>query len=69
MNLAVYGNRLAVLMNDFDFSIKHDVYPQKMHSCSINICGLSLFFFCSKNIRGIYQEKYIIGAIAWVFRS
>ena len=29
------------VMNHIDCVIKRDVYPQKMHSCSKNICGIS----------------------------
>ena len=31
------------VMNHFDCIIKRDVYPQKMHSCSKNIRGISFF--------------------------
>ena len=31
------------VMNNVDCVIKRDVYPQKMHSCSKNICGISVF--------------------------
>ena len=31
------------VMNHADRVIKRDVYPQKMYSCSKNICGLSVF--------------------------
>ena len=40
------------VMNHVDCVIKRDVYPQKMHSCSKNIRGIS-FSFGPKNIRGI----------------
>ena len=30
-------------MNHVDCVIKRDVYPQKMHSCFKNICGISFF--------------------------
>ena len=44
MNLAVYGNGLGDdVMNDVDCVIKHDVYPQNVHSCSKNIRGISVF--------------------------
>ena len=39
------------VMNHADCVIKRDVYPPKMHSCSKNIHGISVFV--SKNIRGI----------------
>ena len=54
------------VMHQVDYVIKRDVYPQKMHSCSKNIPGLSIFVL---KISVVYQEKkYIIGVIAWVFR-
>ena len=31
------------VMNHVDCAIKRDVYPRKMHSCSKNICGISVF--------------------------
>ena len=31
------------VMNHVDYVIKRDVYPQKMYSCSKNICGISVF--------------------------
>ena len=31
------------VMNHVDWVIKHDVYPQKMPSCSKNIRGISVF--------------------------
>ena len=31
------------VMNNVDCVIKRDVYPQKMHSCSKNIRGISAF--------------------------
>ena len=31
------------IMNHVDCIIKRDAYPQKMHSCSKNICGISVF--------------------------
>ena len=40
------------VMNHVDCVIKRGVYPLKMHSCSKDIRGISVF--CSKNIRGIY---------------
>ena len=64
----------AVAMKHVDCVIKRDVYPQKVHSCSKNICGLSfswsknirgISLSCSKNIRGIstktYHRCYCIG--------
>ena len=53
MNLSVYGNLLGVLMtcnllydvmNHVDCVTKRDVYPQKKHSCSKNIRGVSVLF-------------------------
>ena len=45
MNLAVYGNRLSCndVMNNVHCVIKRDFYPKKMHSCSKNIRGISIF--------------------------
>ena len=31
------------VMNNADCVIKHDIYPQKMHSCSKTIQGISVF--------------------------
>ena len=44
MNLAVYGNGLAVLIT-LTASIKRDVYPLRMHSCSKNIRSIYHFLF------------------------
>ena len=52
------------VMNHADCVIKRDVYPQKMHTCSKNIRGISVFVL--KNIRGISGKK-IMGDIAWIF--
>ena len=52
-------------MNNVDCVIKCDVYPQKMHSCSKNIRGISAFVL---KISIVYQKKYIIGVVAWLFR-
>ena len=52
-------------MYDVDCVIKHDVYPQTIHSCSKNIRGI---FFCVNNIRGISKIEYIICFIAWIVR-
>ena len=52
-------------MNHVDYVIKHDLYAQKMHSCSKNIRGISFFVL---KISVLYQEKYIICVLAWVFR-
>ena len=46
MNLAVYGNGLAVVndgMNHVDHVIKRDVYSQKIHSDSKNIRSITGF--------------------------
>ena len=43
------------VMNNVDCVIKRDVYPQKMHSCSKNIRGISVFVL---NMFVVYQ-KYI----------
>ena len=53
------------VMNNVDCVIKHDVYTQKMHSCSKNIRGISVF---DLKIFVVYQKKYIIGVIAWLLR-
>ena len=47
------------VMNHVDCVIKHDVYLLKMYSCSKNI-------WAYLRISVVYQEKYIIGVIAWV---
>ena len=51
------------VMNNVDCVIKSDVYPQKkkMHSCSNNIRGISVFVL---KISVVYQKEYIIGDIA-----
>ena len=41
------------VMNHIDYLIKHDIYRQKMHSCSNNIGGISVVYSCSNNIGGI----------------
>ena len=46
------------VMNNVKCVIKPDVYPQKVHLCSKNIRGISIF--CSKNICGISKN------ISWV---
>ena len=53
------------VMNHDDYVIKREVYPQKMHSCSNNIRGLSFF---SKKYQWYIKKKYTIGDIARVFR-
>ena len=53
------------VMNHADCVIKRDVYQQKIHSCSKNICGISFFL----QISVVYQEKYVIGVIVWVLRQ
>ena len=45
-------------MNHVDCLIKCDVYPQKMHSCSKNICGTCI----SKK----KKKKNIMGDNAWI---
>ena len=47
------------VMNHDDYVIKPDVYPQKMHSCSENIRGISVFVL---KISVIYKKIYI----SWV---
>ena len=41
-------------MNNVDCVIKHDVYPQKMHSCSKNIHGISVFVL---KLSLVYQKN------------
>ena len=53
------------VMNHGDYVIKCDVYPQKKHSYSKNIYGISILVL---KISVVYQEKYIICVIASVFR-
>ena len=53
------------VMNHVDYVIKRDVYPQKMHSCSKNIHGISAFVL---KISVAYQKrKKNHGDIAWIF--
>ena len=52
------------VMNHVDYVIKRDVYHQKMHSCSKNICGISVFVL---KIYVVYQKNIIMGDIAWIF--
>ena len=52
------------IMNHVDYIIKRDVYPQKMPSCSKNIRGISVFVL---KISIVYQKKYIMGDIAWIY--
>ena len=53
-------------MNHVDYVINCDVYPQKMHSCSKNIRGISVFVL---KISVVYIKIYIyiMGDIAWIF--
>ena len=52
-------------MNHVDCVIKRDVYPQKRHSCTKNIRGISVFVL---KISVVYQKNiYIMGDIAWIF--
>ena len=46
------------VMNHFDSVIKRDVHPQKMHSCSKVIRGISVFVL---KISVVYQTEYIMG--------
>ena len=66
MNLAVYGNGLAVndVINHVDCVIKRDDYPEKMHSCSKNIRGISVLVL---KISVVYHKEYIMGDVAWMF--
>ena len=62
MNLAVCGNIISCfndVMSHVDCVIKCDVYPQKMHSCSKNIHGIS---FIVLKIYVVYKKQNI----AWV---
>ena len=43
------------VMNHVDYVIKRDVYPQKMHSCSKNIRGISVFVL---KISVVYKKIY-----------
>ena len=43
-------------MNNVDCVIKRDVYPQKMHLCSKNIRGISVFVL-KKYV--VYKKIYI----------
>ena len=52
------------VMNDVDCVIKRAVYPQNVHSCSKDIHGVSVFVL---KISVVYQKKYIMGDIAWIF--
>ena len=63
MNLAVYGNGLAVVMTS-QIMLECDVYQQKMHSLSKNICGISFFVL---KISVVYKKDIIIGDIPWIF--
>ena len=47
-----------VVMNNVDCVIKCDVYPQKMHSCSKNIRGISVFVL--KIISGVILHGYTV---------
>ena len=49
------------VMNHVDRIIKHDVNPQKMHSCSKIISGIS---FVVLKIPIVNKKKYIMGDIA-----
>ena len=52
------------VMNHADYVITRDVYLRKMHSCSKNIRGISFFVL---KISVVYEEKYTMGDIAWIF--
>ena len=48
-------------MNNVDYVIKCDVYPQKMHSCAKNVRGMSVFVL---KISVVYKKKKnIIGLL------
>ena len=44
--------------NHGDYVIKRDVYPQNVHSCSKNICGISVFV---RKISVVYPKKICYG--------
>ena len=48
------------VMNNADCVIKRDIYPQKMHSCSKNIRGISVFVLKISvvYIKNIYHRCY-----------
>ena len=50
------------VMNYVDSVIKRDVYPQKMHSCSKNIRGISVFDLKIS----VVSKRYIMSDIAWL---
>ena len=68
MNLALYGKWVKCcndVMNNVDCVIKRDVFPQKkMHSCSKNVRGISVFVL---KISVVYKKICIISVIAWLF--
>ena len=43
------------VMNDVDYVIKHDVYPEEKHSCFKNIHIISVFVL---KISVVYQKIY-----------
>ena len=53
------------VMNNVEYVVKRDIYPQKIHSRSKNIRGLSVFVL---KISVVYKNIYIIGVIARLFR-
>ena len=46
------------VMNNADYIVKREVYPQKMHSCYKNIRGISVFVL---KMSVVYQKNYIMG--------
>ena len=55
------------VMNHVDWVIKRDIYQQKVHSCSENIRGISVFVL-KPSVVDLYKKYiYIMGDIAWIF--
>ena len=52
------------VMNNVDCVIKRVIYLQKMHSCSKNTRGISVFVL---KISVVYKKMYIMGDTAWIF--
>ena len=49
-------------MNHVDYVLKRDVYPQKIHSCSKDIRGISVFVLeISAVHQKIYHRYYCMG--------
>ena len=55
------------VMNHVECVIKLDVYPQKMHSCSKNIRGISVFVLkYPRYIKKIYITSNNVWIFAWL---